>query len=73
MPCRTSTVSPGKATIRLIKHFVRSTGYQKDYDITAFDRLKMVDKLIDEDPFLIAEQRSHAGALNQYRLIKDKR
>jgi len=30
----------------------------------------VVDKPIDEDPFLIAEQRSHAGALNQYRPIK---
>jgi len=30
----------------------------------------VVDKLIYEDPLLIAKQRSHTGALNQYRLIK---
>jgi len=31
----------------------------------------VVHKLIDEYPFLMGEQRSHAVALNLYRLIKE--
>jgi hypothetical protein len=45
----------------------------EDHYITAMNWLNTVDNPVDENCFVIGEQRSHAVALNCYRLInKDK-
>src|ERR1700691_744805 len=38
--------------------------------VSALDRLKTVDKLVDEDALLIRQERIHAGPFNLYRLIE---
>src|SRR5690348_12005466 len=38
--------------------------------VAALNRFEVIDKLVDENPLLIAEQRSHAGAFYFYRLIE---
>src|SRR5271167_1028463 len=41
----------------------------EDHDIAALNRLETVDKFVDEDAFLVGEQRGHAGAFDLYRLV----
>jgi len=40
-------------------------------DVAALDGLKAVNKFVDEDAFLVGEQRGHAGAFDFYRLIEE--
>src|SRR5215471_16556717 len=43
-----------------------------EYDyIVAFNRLKPVYELVDENPLLIGEKRRHAGAFHLHRLIQE--
>src|SRR5258708_31894325 len=39
--------------------------------IPTVNGLEAVDKLIDENAFLVGEQRSHAGAFDFYRLVQE--
>src|SRR6266851_9379633 len=41
------------------------------YDVAALDGLEAVDKLVDEDAFLVGKQRGHAGAFDLYGLIEE--
>ena len=44
----------------------------KHDNIAAVDRLKMVLKLVDEEPFLVLQSRHHAGAFNTHRLVEER-
>jgi len=71
IPWRISTTSPGRPTTRLMKDLVRSSGYPEDDHVAALDGLKAINKFVDEDAFLVGEQRGHAGAFDFYRLIEE--
>ena len=47
------------------------TGEDMKVSDRALNRLKAVDKLVDENSFLVAQQRRHAGAFDLYRLIQE--
>jgi len=40
-------------------------------DVSALNRLEAVDKFVDENAFLVGEQRGHAGAFDFYRLVQE--
>ena len=42
----------------------------EDHHVAALNRLKAIDKFIDEDPLLVGEQRRHAGAFDFYGLVE---
>src|ERR1700690_52698 len=42
---------------------------ENDY-VSALDWLKAINELINENSFLIGEQRRHAGALHLHRLVE---
>ena len=50
--------------------FRRIARIAEDNDITAFNRLQLVDELVDEDPLLVLQGRHHAGTFHLYRLIE---
>jgi hypothetical protein len=66
---RISTVSPGQATMRLMKDVVPSGGYSKTTTSPVPDRLKLVDDSIDElrlVELLICCSFCYASALNVF-------
>src|SRR5580658_1719128 len=42
----------------------------EDNHVSALDRLKTVDKFVDEDALLIGKERIHTGAFDLYRLVQ---
>src|SRR5580765_7313701 len=51
--------------------FRRITRIAKHHNVAALNRSKPVDKLVDEDAFLIIQRGHHAGAFYLYRLIQE--
>src|SRR5207248_9613494 len=41
------------------------------HDVAAVNGLEAVDKFIDKDALLVGEERSHAGAFDFHRMIKE--
>src|SRR5271170_5111881 len=40
-------------------------------DIAPLDGFETIDKLVDKNPFLVGQKRSHAGAFDFYWLIQE--
>lgn len=64
-------VVPSNADNTLDVTLARIVGIAKDDDIATLYRLPVVDKLINEDTFLIVEARHHAGAFDFDWLINE--
>src|SRR5438270_578030 len=43
----------------------------ENHHVAALNRLEAVDKFVDEDAFLVREQRRHAGAFDFYGLVEE--
>ncbi len=43
----------------------------KDHNVAALNRFQTIDKLVDEDAFLVFERRHHAGAFDLHRLVEE--
>src|SRR5581483_8217229 len=46
-------------------------GIMKHHDIKSVDRFESINKLVDEDPFVVIKLRHHAGAFHLHGLVEE--
>jgi hypothetical protein len=62
---------PRKGDYAFDKGFRVIEGIPENYYVTTIDRLKAIDKFVDEDALLVGEERGHAGAFDFHGLVEE--